>query len=461
MKTLLIVKEKEFSWLGSTFQNCHPLATQICKKPLLEYFIDFSILCGINDIRLATDAPTEELVDQFGQGSRWGISLDYSPVRETDELDEIIQKNSLYCKDSRLLVVKGFCFLHYDKNIDYKYFMHNVEPGELSSCETGSVRVMDDLSQSGTVPASDSPTLSLSPVSNVGDIHRLSMEILMDHSDQYVLPGYNNEDHIYIGHNVTIAKKAKIIPPVMIGNHVQIYGETVVGPGAIIGSDVIIDAHSSVQDSVIFDKTYVGEHLELKNKLLGGNLIVDPDTGTQVHLEDPHLLSQVKSSKKSLPLIHRIFHQITALLAVIIMALPYAAFALILKLQKRWLNEKETVFINSSGRTVELVRVTIKDDGLVGRIARSLSLERFPVLIRVMQGKLALIGSRALPADEENRKVLDEYQAYRPAAFSYAEAESWPAEDSDWEIVERFHLARRSLLRDYLMALKAVLNSFN
>ena len=294
MKALIIVKAKEISWIRRIFSNQHPLLIKICNKPYLEYLVDFAILCGCREIRLVTDTPIGEVETLLNDGSRWGIKLSYAPLRESDDLDDALEKNSGFCKESPLLLFKGFFFLHYDKNAEYADFIKELPSGEIKSCATGSLSLIKSPSRNGHLPDSSEPLLEASPLTSTADIHALSLDILTNNSNRYVLPGYSTDNQTFIGQNVIITKKAQIIPPVMIGNHVQIHRDAVVGPGAIIGSEVIVDSNCRIEESIVFDKTYVGEHLELRKKLIAGNSVVNPGDGTLVRLEDDHLLSHVK-----------------------------------------------------------------------------------------------------------------------------------------------------------------------
>jgi NDP-sugar pyrophosphorylase family protein len=81
-----------------------------------------------------------------------------------------------------------------------------------------------------------------------------------------------------------IANKVQINQPVMIGNNVRIHKGAVIGPDTVIGNNVIIDAYSRVRGSIVLDKTYVGQNLEIKHKIACGHALIDPGDGTGVRL---------------------------------------------------------------------------------------------------------------------------------------------------------------------------------
>lgn len=461
MKTLMVIKASDFNWLRALFPDRSPLLAPVCNKPLLEYLLDFAILCGSRHVRLATDMPLAKVEAVFADGGRWGVELSYTPVRETDDLTAALLKNSRYCGGSRLLVMQGCFFLHYDQHKDYASFMQTAAPGELLTCATGRIRIHDQTPQ--PLPSKDVtlPPLALTPLRSVGDLYRLSMRVISRDARQYVLPGYNNETDVYTGRNVMIARSARIEPPVMIGDHVQIHRNAVVGPDAVIGRNVIIDAYSSVQHSVVLDKTYVGEHLVLKRKLAGGCRLVDPGEETMVQLEDAHLLSAMRPSSRGRNRFQRLGHGLLAALLWVVLALPYVVLSFILKRQGRWRRSGETYWVDHSNCTIRLDGVSFNPSGLCGRIVASLALDRYPLLGRVMRGDLALIGTRLLPATDTTRAIFEADNSYHPGLFSYAEAEPWPVPEADQDIVNRFHLTHRSLWYDCVMMVKVLLNKMH
>ncbi len=462
MKTLLVIKTSDIAWMLPPLGERTPLLAPVCNKPLIEYWLDFAILCGSRHIRLATDMPLSGVEAVFGDGSRWGVELTYAPVRETDDLAAVLAKNNRYVSGSRLLVMEGFFFLNYDKQRGYVPFMQAADPGDLLRCATGRILIHDDrLPETPPSPLAELPPLALTSLRSAGDLHRISLQVLESDAGRYVLPGYNNEKDVFLGRNVSIARSARIEPPVMIGDHVQIHDNTVVGPGAVIGSNVIIDSHSRVCRSVVLDRTYVGEHLVLEHRLAVGNRLVNPADGTVVQLEDAQLLSGIEPFGPVRNGIRILGHGFLAGLLWVGLALPFLVLSSILKLQGRWARVEETVAAGSAGRTLRLARITIDQGSLIGRMAAGLALDRYPLLGRVVRGDLALLGNRRVPATGSGQEGPEADPGYRPGVFSYAEAEPWPVPESDQDIVDRFHLARRSLLYDTVMMGKIILNKLH
>jgi len=119
MKTLIVVKESEYAWLRDLFPTRHPLLAPVCNKPLLSYWVDFAIHGGSREIRLVSDGSLKEVESWFGDGIPWGVNMSYAPIRATDELEDVLKKNNRFVANTRLLIMQGFFFPHYNKNNNY------------------------------------------------------------------------------------------------------------------------------------------------------------------------------------------------------------------------------------------------------------------------------------------------------------------------------------------------------
>ena len=298
----------------------------------------------------------------------------------------------------------------------------------------------------------------MTALDSIGRYYNLSMEILKNELNNYVLPGYGSEADCYIGRNVIIPKSAEIKKPVMIGNNVQILANTVIDANSIIGSNVIIDRESVISESIVMDNTYIGEHLEVKHKIAAGNLLIDPESGTSIIMEDRHLLTSMEQSRPAGTLIRRMVHALMATLLITLQLLPWLILRPILGIQGKWTRKKEPYYTGQQGKTFALTITTIDCSGPLGALAKALSLDRFTLLMRVLGGRLYLIGNQPVLVNPAIRVVPSSMAGYRPAVFSYAEAEKWPEIVIDREIVEHYYTVHCNPMKDIAMIQKALFN---
>ncbi len=457
MKTLIVIKKQEYEWLLDLFPGVHPLLLPICNKPFIEFFVDFSIFTGSNAIRIVSDGPLRDVERYCENGSRWGVEISYGSMLPADELHSVIDKNRRFCQEERVVIISGFLFIHYDKKSDYASLFASLPSGELFSCGRGSI------SLTGTPVVETNTTTGASPFSltaldSVGKYYRLSMDILKNGLTRYVLPGYSSESDCYIGRNVVIPKSAEIKKPVIIGNNVQILSNSVIDKNSVIGSNVIIDRESVISGSIVMDNTYIGEHLEVKDKIAAGNLLIDPESGTTIVMEDPHLLTSMAQSKVAGTLLRRVVHALAATLLIILQFLPWFLLRPILGIQGNWKRDKGQYHTGLPGKAFTMTKTTIGNNGPLCAIAKALSLDRFPLLFRVLSGKLLLIGSQPVLINPATRVIPNSMSGYRPGVFSYAEAEDWPEIGIDTEIVEHYYAVHGNPLKDIAMTQKALFN---
>lgn len=456
MKTLLAVREQEYAWVREAFPAIHPLLLPLCNKPFIEYLIDFAILTGSSDIRLISDASMAEVAQFCENGSRWGIGISYGTLHEEDTLKSMLDKNRRFCGEERVMIINGFCFIRYDKRQDYASMAATLPEGVWASCPGGSITFSGPPAGTQTEPGESS--LSLLPLDTMTGFYAASMEILETGSDLYVLPGYGGEPGCAIGRNVIISKSVEIRKPVSIGNNVQLLSDTVIGPSTIIGNNVIIDRESRVASSIVLDNTYIGLHLELNERIASGNRLTEPRSGVSIAMEDPHLLSGIRRGSRLRSAPRKLVHALAASILILLLCIPFILCWLPLRLGGRWKSKKTAYLSGEEGRILRLAEVELPSSGVLATLAGALSLERFTRLFRVVTGQLSLIGSTLAAGDTDSAHLLWGTTSYRPAVFSYAEAEEWPTGGSDAAIVEHFHLAHSSPLSDIALTFRAFIN---
>jgi len=458
MKALIIIKEQDYSWIREVLPHVHPLLVPICNKPFAEFLIDFSILAGCEAIRFASDGPLSDVEHYCDDGSRWGIAVSYSSIQSADELQQVIKKNQRYCSDGKIIVISGFIFIHYNKQKDYKKLFAALPEGEILNCNCGSLSLSGAPLDGQKAIVSD-VALSLTGLNSIDVYYRLSMEVLGYASSPYVLPGYSNEAYCSIGSNVVITKGAEIIKPVIIGNNVQILAGSVIGPDAVIGNNVIVDRDSTVSASIVMDNTYIGEHLAVTNRIATENILIEPECGASMAMEDPHLLTGIKKIGSAETIVQSLVHGLMALILISLQLIPFLLLLPILTMQGKWKWYKNTSYTTVSGKTLKLTTATLERNGLISTLAGALSLDRLPLLFRVLSGQLAIIGGGAVVANSNTVADLSSApSSNRACVFSYAEAEDWPLTGGDSAIVERYYAVHGNPFQDIIMTVKALFN---
>lgn len=108
-----------------------------------------------------------------------------------------------------------------------------------------------------------------------------------------MLTGRETDDGIWLSRNVSLHPTARLTPPVYIGENCRIGAGVQLRPNTVIGRDCVLDARCTVEDSVIFPGSYVGEALELTDVVVDKNRLINVRVGTEVSIADDFILGNV------------------------------------------------------------------------------------------------------------------------------------------------------------------------
>ncbi len=439
IKCIIHCPEKSVAWAKNFFPGLDPYLLRFGNKPYLEFLIDFCILNGISDIRIASDNPSKEIYDLLGDGKKYGVNLSFAAIMPDSSPRMVVEKNMAFCKKNGLLLLSGFFWIDYNKN--------NMTPISIASDQAVGGAVSPDNhyfligeQRLHDFEATHTPEMPLTtfPVDSIRDFYVRCMELVYKETGNYNLPGYGDHIKFIVGRNVVMPKTAEVNLPVIFGNSVQLGNETCVGPGVIIGDNVLIDEKSQITNSIIMGNSYVGCYSEINRKIIYRNYVIDPFEGVALDIVDEFLLTElVKKGYWTCPLKQRF----GALLLLIFMAVPFL-------LIRPWLTVKATLvdcYMNQQRKAKLALRLYLKPaKSVAGRYFRKLSLDRFHLLPLVLRGKLRLIGSRIMVVNPENEAILDQFPDYAPGIFSYSEYLGSDKDKFQREIDELYYMYHAS-----------------
>lgn len=245
MKCLIYSPSEQTSWLKEYFPGINPYYLKILNKPLLEYYIDFCVQAEIKEIRIVNSESSSDLEKYFEFGTQWGIDLSYGFAKPDDDLAAILRKNKRFCSEDSLLLIYGYLFIHYDKNsYDYQ-LLKSTLPRKKSMSNSGIIFLPAETDISsldcGSIEICRESKPEITEFCSIKDYYNLNMRILDKDRSNYFLPGYNNEEGVYLGKNIIDSKTTQYLRPLILGDNVQIQMNTDIGPRTILGDNVIID----------------------------------------------------------------------------------------------------------------------------------------------------------------------------------------------------------------------------
>ena len=462
MKCIINCRSNDTEWVDQFFPEYSVYMLKIANKPLLEYYLDFCKIHNIEEVRIVMDEPDTAIENFFKDGSRWGESISYSISKPGDSIDKVIHKNKSFIGDSDLIVIDGPIFIWYNKNEPDSALLTDTQHISAINVSNGNLLFIKSahLQKDEKITAIETNTnnLSVTSLNSIQEYFEHNQKVLTTHRNDFYMPGYNNDEGIYIGQNVEIPRNVTITKPVIIGDNVRLKSLTSIGPNTILGDNIVIDSSTMIHDSIICDGTYIGRDLELSQKIVNKDKLIEPHSAEVVNVHDRLIISEI-DTHLLYRMIYRTFHYISAIIISIVSVFPFLLFCLFFTLTGNISFEWQDFFITHKCKTSKLLTLRIRKKGWMYMLFQRLSLDKFPLLIQVIAGKIYTAGNTLLEDNENNGQIIRQMNKYQPAVFSYTESVAKSKiEIFEFEINELYYSNNMSMTSDLTLIFFSLLN---
>ncbi len=443
MKGLIIAREEPAKWIKSYFRGIDPYLLKIANKPLLEYFVDLMQIIGIEEIRFVYDYSSCEINDYFGDGTKWGLNFSYSLFKPEDSLEKIYLKNKSFAKDCKLLIVEGYNFLQYNKNNASQDCVCQLN----GRTHLGNVRLVEEKDYKEVFHCEiQENNPKLVPIDSIKAYFDLSMMVIDEGADNYVLPGYSSEEKAYIGADSSYPRTVAPDKPIMMGNHVRIHDMVIIGPDVIVGNNSIIDSMTTIKNSIIYDNTYIGQELDIINKIVYKNTLISAETGESISMNENFLLSGVER-KYLVSSLQLMIQYLLASILFIVQVIPFILFSPMLLLWIKKYSMKKYHLMDKAFNTKRLLSFKMENKPFLMKVFLWLSLDKFILLPRFFKGDILLMGNTIMQDRKEYRYIVRDLPFYKPGIFSYSESLGRDIPE-EIEIHERVYSSEPTFFRD-------------
>ena len=439
MKCLIYCSEHNMEWIRRYLSDVEAYMLHIANKPLIEFFIEFCVLNEVNDIHIVREAESNEIDNYLGDGAKWDIKLNYIELDKKLGLEDLIRANKdLFGKDG-LLVFNGFFFLQYKKaHLSKNFLPQDASWQNLNDSGKGILF----LKSPATYKASKrlkhfagKNFLMAQKIDSIKDYFDLNMSMVNGGARNYIMPSYNSEGGVYIGQNVEIMYSCDIVKPIILGDNIELKRRSEIGPGAVIGSDSLIDSDTSIWNSVIYCNSYIGSKLEIDNKIIYKRRVIDPYTGDMIHIVDDFLLAEVRNDLIT-SVMSRVF-EVFLILFLFCLQLP---LYLILRPFIGGKYKEIEIWQDKSGTRKSKMKIfTYKVNTRSNKLFLKFSLHKFHLLFLCMIRRLQLIGSAPQEATKESLQNIRELANYRPSVFSYSDMYGYEHGDKRRQVAEVYY----------------------
>ena len=482
----------------------------VAGKPIMAYTIEMLAQAGIHDIVICIQHMSGNIEASFSNGRRWGVNIQYSLQRDSLG-DAGAVKWARGLLDDSFIVLQGDSFIELDipelieshqqsNSLLTKVIKKNDQESQPTGCYIFEQAIFDSIPNRQTydietqlIPKLIANQVSIhefdhknywSPVTSFETLQNLQsdfIDVVANNAnekdrDQLKTISFNGNrfgPKVWAGNNNIIHPSVRIFPPVIIGDNCQVGKDVELGPYTVVGSNCIIDDEASIRQSTVTEKTYIGKLVNVEDKIITSNLIIDVPTAKSTYITDPFLISGATP-----PMINNGFRLILDKIIAVILLILLSPLLLLAGLMAicgtgRMFKSVERIGVIPSdivsGNVLSPSRLNLihfntrrkngKTSILTHWVEHS-GLYRISELFGVLSGRLSLIGVKPLSTEEADRLIEDwQFQRY---SFSAGFTGLWYTEQNHEEredaalIYDVYYVAMRSFREDMRILAKTL-----
>lgn len=194
-----------------------------------------------------------------------------------------------------------------------------------------------------------------------------------------------------------VHSRAELLPPVMLGDAVEISAGCHVGPNAILGDNCILDDGVEAHDCISLPGTFLGRNTTFSGVIADQGLLVSLTDGSALFVPDPFILGPASALSLSV-LFSELLQRGLAWLGIALAA-PVLCVMALWGLVRPGLWTRRTVVASREMETLG-GRMRLVETQMHGLDVSSPLLSRLPALWNVALGELSLVGVEPLPPGE-------------------------------------------------------------
>ncbi|MDF7797927.1 NDP-sugar synthase [Pontiellaceae bacterium B1224] len=434
----------------------------VANRPLIDYWLETCTGMGIRSVHILLGEGAKEVEDYVRSGDRWNVVVEYVFSRSNETAVDYLKSISNYWKNG-LLYFGGPFFMRRRQGFrpdgfkklqtcchkfgDVPYFIYGKNGEELS------VLIGDCIERNRGLEE-----IHINPyvMGSIGDYFELNMKMVRAEFSRYVTAGFSGGDGSSLGYNVRTPPSSHLQAPILVGDDCRFGAMTTIGPNAVVANHVIIDAFSELTDCLILDDTYIGRNLEIRNKIVAGNRVIDPSDGTTIEITDSWLIAHNRQDMRTGDVVRYLILWCVALAIALVQVIPFCLLLPLIRISGTARFRKKQYHDPNTGNISLPVFIKQTDrKSVVYRVFRALSLDRFPRILLVLRGRMFLCGQPPMrhPEDDE---IIKQLSHYYPGVFCYQDYNS----DSDRLVDSLWYAHIRSLYEDLKILVKALVSRF-
>jgi len=122
--------------------------------------------------------------------------------------------------------------------------------------------------------------------------HGMNFEVLHN-PGLFTLPGYSAEKGVYLGRSVVLEHGTEVKAPVLLRDNTWMARNVQLDGDVIIGSGSFVSEGARLKNTVVGRDTFIGPGLDIEDKIVVGQRMIDIDTGAWIDIEDPGVARRI------------------------------------------------------------------------------------------------------------------------------------------------------------------------
>lgn len=434
----------------------------VANRPLLDYWLELCSELGIETVQVVLGEQAKLVEDYVSDGQRWNLKIDYAfarsgedPIRYLHSVAPLWQEGLLYFGGPFFMRrLEGFrvqevgsleaCCYGPTDNI---MFLYAPAAAEAEAMLGGAAVAGRGLEQVQVQP------WILDSITSYFDVN---MKLVDKEFARYTTAGFTSGDSSSVGYNVRTPPSSHLQAPLLIGDDCRFGPMTTIGPGAVVANHVIVDSSTELINCLILADTYIGRNLDIHGKIIAGNRVISPDDGTVVEIDDSWLVARNRPAMRTEDFVRYVLLWFVAVFLMLLQLIPFLLLFPLVRLsgiarfEPQLCHDPRTGFIS-----LPVLEKRRDRRSAVFSVFKALSLDRLPLLVRAVRGRMFLCGQPPMrhPEDDELIRQLPEYY---PGVFCYQDYNK----ESDRLVDSLWYAHIRSLYEDLKILVKSLVSRF-
>ncbi|MBT8449712.1 MAG: NDP-sugar synthase, partial [Gammaproteobacteria bacterium] len=298
-------------------------------KPLIQFWCEHLSLIGVTHLKIFVRRYPEQVRTFVGEGERWGLSIDVITLPESLDSKEsfrfvlpAIQEQSFIVSLDRFPAADLAAWLESETVI--QIVENDMALESIADLSVVNEMMIRDIVDGKTVSKPGKRRLMTRKIASPRDFWQINMDVINADIPDPLPLGFEVESGLHLEVGVQIKPGFEFKSACRLGRHSLINSNVSLGSSVVIGADTIIDGESSINESVIFDHTYIGSHSELNRVIVDGPMIYHVDLEQATWIDDASIIGSTKTEPRRVSYSQRL----AAILLLSVLVWPIVIFYL-------------------------------------------------------------------------------------------------------------------------------------